>query len=180
MNGYPGKDTRGYGGSEEPHTTRVAGDQYDRIWSPDCIIVTHSTLTSRTNSLFLAVVLQENDMRCDNWEDLRFLKHSHGVLCGKMPGQHGKNTGASFILVHTHTSFILAYRTCTRTYTQNTHIQTFLADEALSWLLKRSVTLYVSLWWVRALQLHTQLEPHTLPHLCHGGFVESVFFLLCV
>ncbi len=165
MNGYPGKDTTGYGGSEEPHTTRAAGDQYDRIWSPDCIIVTDSTLTFRTNSLVLAVALQENDMRCDRCWD--FWNIAMMFFVGKCQGSMGKTqvhhlysyTHAHIIYTHTrthtYTSFILAYRTCTRTYTQNTHIKTFLADEALSWLLKRSVTLYVSLWWVRALQLHT-------------------------
>lgn len=105
-----------------------------------------------------------------------FLKHIAMVFCvKKCQWLHGKNTGASLILVHTHA--------CTFTYTQKhirTHIKTFLANEVLGCLLKQSVTLYVSLWWVCALQLHTQLEPYTVPHLCRGGFVESVFFLLCV
>lgn len=56
-----------------------------------------------------------------------------------------------------------------------------LVDEALSWLLKQNDTLSVPLWWVYALQLHTQLEPHTPPNCCRIGIcVKSVYVFICV
>lgn len=123
-----------------------------------CNIFTDRTLVLRTHSPVLAVGLKEK--KNEMWQLRRsenFFKQPWSSSVEKCQWLHGgkKKPGASFILIqtltHTHT---YAHSTYTQKHIR-THIKTFSADEALSCLFKRSVTLYVSLWWVCALQLHT-------------------------